>query len=72
MSIFLYSKIAPKLQVHGLMDNEKIAGVRYRRAFVTRYGLEVLAECERRVTASKHLDNSKGDAAEPIEQQAAT
>lgn len=50
---FFYFTICPALQIHGLTDNEKIAGVRYRRSYVTKLGLEVLAECERRVNLKK-------------------
>ena len=34
---FFYHNVCPKLQVHGLADNEKVAGVRYRRSFVSRF-----------------------------------
>jgi len=47
-SNFLYHNIAPKLAVHGLMENEKIAGVRYRRSFVSKKGLEFLAYYDRK------------------------
>jgi nucleoside 2-deoxyribosyltransferase len=44
---FLFFTVAPKLQIHGLVENEKVAGSSLRRVFVSRFGLEVLAECER-------------------------
>lgn len=37
---FLYSNVGPKLQVFGLVDNEKIAGVKYRRSFLTKKGID--------------------------------
>lgn len=50
---FFYYNLAPKLILHGLMENEKIAGVRYRRSFVTPKGRAVLAEITRRSSAQK-------------------
>lgn len=46
---FLYYKLCPELQVYGIISNEKVTGVRYRRSFVTQFGMELLAECDRRV-----------------------
>lgn len=43
---FFYHNLAPKLMLQGLMANEKVPGVRYRRSFVTQKGLSVLAEIE--------------------------
>ncbi|MNB59221.1 hypothetical protein D3C87_584760 [compost metagenome] len=40
---FVYFNLCPKLQIHGLVDNEKIAGVQYRRSYVTPLGLGFLA-----------------------------
>lgn len=45
-SFFFYS-VCPKLQVHGLAVNEKVAGVRYRRYAITPLGNAFLAEIER-------------------------
>ena len=50
---FYYFNVAPKLAVHGLIANEKVAGVRYRRSYLTRDGLNLLAEIERRSLAKK-------------------
>lgn len=44
--LFLFSIIAPKLHDCGLLQYEDVAGRHQRRAFVSRYGLEVLAACE--------------------------
>ncbi|VVM88686.1 hypothetical protein PS676_02659 [Pseudomonas fluorescens] len=44
---FVFFNICPKLQVHGLVDNEKVAGVQYRRSFVTPLGLRFLAYVEK-------------------------
>jgi len=44
---FIFFNISPKLQIHGLVDNEKVSGVQYRRAFVTPLGLSFLAYLEK-------------------------
>lgn len=46
---FLFYNVCPKLQVHGLVENEKVAGTRYRRYAVTKQGSTFLAEMERRI-----------------------
>lgn len=50
---FLYFNIAPKLIAHGLMDNEKVASVQWRRSFVSKKGLDFLAYYDRRAADSK-------------------
>lgn len=45
---FLFFNVCPKLQVHGLTLNEKVAGVRYRRYAVTPLGNAFLADMEKR------------------------
>ena len=44
----LYFNVCPKLQIHGLMVNEKVASARYRRFSLTRKGQEVLAYIDRK------------------------
>lgn len=44
--LFYYHKICPILQIHGLVENEKVPSVRYRRYFVTKKGIEFLAQHE--------------------------
>lgn len=44
---FLYFNVFPKLQVHGLADNEKISGVKYRRCYLTQLGIQLLAYLEK-------------------------
>lgn len=44
---FFYFNVCPKLQVHGLTENEKVPGVRYRRYGVTKLGNAFLADMER-------------------------
>lgn len=46
-TIFYYHNICPKLQVHGLIINEKVPGVRYRRSAVSELGHSFLAHIER-------------------------
>ena len=45
---FLYFNIAPKLQIHGLVVNEKVASVMWRRFAITQKGTELLAYLERK------------------------
>ncbi|MFZ3192936.1 MAG: DUF4062 domain-containing protein [Moraxellaceae bacterium] len=50
---FLYNNICPKLQIHGLMQNEKVSGAQYRRFAITKKGEEYLAYIERAHILSK-------------------
>jgi hypothetical protein len=50
---FLYHNMGPKLLLHGLVENEKVPGVKYRRTSVTKLGREFLAEMEKRVLLKK-------------------
>lgn len=50
---FLFYNVCPKLQVHGLLINEKVAGVRYRRYAVTSLGNAFLAEMDRTLVLKK-------------------
>lgn len=50
---YFYFTIAPRLQIYGIVDNEKVQGVRYRRTFVTKFGNEVLVEFEKRFLRKK-------------------
>lgn len=45
---FIYNNVCPKLQIHGLVQNEKVAGVRWRRFSTTKLGQEFLAYVERK------------------------
>ncbi len=48
---FIYSNVCPKLQVHGLVKNDKIPGIPYHRYTITKLGQEYLAYLDRK----KHL-----------------
>lgn len=50
---FMYHNLCPKLQIHGLVLNEKVAGVRWRRFSVTKRGNEFLAHLEKQKLRSK-------------------
>ena len=50
---FLYHNICPKLQIHGLVINEKVTSVRWRRFAVTKKGIEFLAYIEKKKLLSK-------------------
>ncbi len=45
---FFFFNICPKLQIHGLAEIEKVAGVRWRRYSITKKGTAFLADYERR------------------------
>lgn len=50
---FMYHNLCPKLQIHGLVINEKIAGVTWRRYSVTKRGNEFLAYLEKKKLRNK-------------------
>ncbi|MDR6163044.1 DUF4062 domain-containing protein [Pseudomonas fluorescens] len=60
-SRFLYFNICPKLQIHGLTENEKVPGVRYRRYCVTKLGLQILAHIEKEQIALKKKETAGQD-----------
>lgn len=68
---FFYFNIFPKLQAHGLADNEKVPSVRYRRSFLNKAGRAFFAEMERqKILAQKNDKGSEAAAinsASPIE-----
>ncbi|HIF7278322.1 TPA: DUF4062 domain-containing protein [Yersinia enterocolitica] len=45
---FMYFTLCPKLQIHGLVLNEKVPSVRYRRYATTQKGLSFLAYVEKK------------------------
>lgn len=44
---YLYFTISPMLKVHGLMENEKVTGAKYRRYVITDKGTKLLAYVEK-------------------------
>lgn len=44
---FLFYEVSPMLKIHGLMENEKVTGVRYRRYVATELGTKLLAYVEK-------------------------
>ena len=50
---FLYQNVCPKLQIHGLVQNEKVASVRWRRFSITKKGQEFLAYIEKKKLKSE-------------------
>jgi Domain of unknown function (DUF4062) len=50
---FMFYNVCPKLQVHGLTINERVAGVRYRRYAITQLGSAFLADMERTLVLAK-------------------
>ncbi|MCH1782773.1 DUF4062 domain-containing protein [Psychrobacter glaciei] len=43
LDTFLYYNVCPKLQIHGLVINEKVASVQWRRFAITQNGIQLLA-----------------------------
>ncbi|MEQ9873231.1 DUF4062 domain-containing protein [Pectobacterium brasiliense] len=54
---FLYHSISPMLRIHGLMENEKIASVKYRRYVISAQGLKLLSYLEK--NRIKHENEEK-------------
>ncbi|EGR1699863.1 DUF4062 domain-containing protein [Vibrio parahaemolyticus] len=48
LTSFVYGSICPRLQIHDLVINEKVASVKYRRFALTKKGQELLAYIERK------------------------
>ncbi|MGO2214445.1 hypothetical protein [Psychrobacter sp. JB193] len=49
---FLYNNVCPKLKIHGLVQNEKVASVRWRRFSITKKGQDFLAYLEKKKLTS--------------------
>lgn len=56
---FYYYSVLPKLQIHELSENEKVAGVKYRRSYVNKEGQKFLAWYERRILEKKRASKSE-------------
>lgn len=56
---FFYHNVCPKLQVHGLVSNEKVVGVTYRRYATTDLGNRFLAFLEKSLIARKKSGKGK-------------
>ncbi|WP_373960423.1 DUF4062 domain-containing protein [Vibrio gigantis] len=53
LETFLYFNVCPKLQVHGLVVNEKVASVQWRRFAITQKGIELLAHLDKQKLLAK-------------------
>lgn len=56
---FFYHNVCPKLQVHGLVINEKVPSVRYRRSYVSPSGNAFLAQMERVIHLADYEDKDR-------------
>lgn len=56
---FFYFNVCPKLHVHGLVENEKVPGVRYRRYAITKAGTAFLADFDRWEFEIKQADEKR-------------
>lgn len=61
---FYYFNILPKLQAHGLAENEKVAGARYRRSFLNKKGQALFAAIEKRALLKKKKKETVSDTEE--------
>ncbi|MDV6254434.1 DUF4062 domain-containing protein [Vibrio sp. EA2] len=50
---FMYHNVCPKLQIHGLVINEKVASVQWRRFNITKKGNDYLAYLDRKLHLSE-------------------
>ena len=53
---FMFSNIAPKLQIHGLVKIDRVPNAQYRIATTTSKGDQFLAEVQRRIARSKQKE----------------
>ena len=60
-SRFLYFNICPKLQIHGVTENEEVTGTKLRRFFVTPFGMKLLANIEKERSAQKSIKKISTD-----------
>ena len=65
---FFYHNISPKLQVHGLTFNEKVAGVQYRRSTTTKLGNDFLAYLDKKLLQIKQNKKQKPSLNKPIKE----
>lgn len=63
--IFYYNNICPKLQVHGLIINEKVPSVQYRRSYVSSLGNAFLAYLEKSILL-KEKESSEQEVIEKL------
>jgi hypothetical protein len=64
--LFCYYNVCPKLQVHGLTENEKVPGVRYRRYAVTKLGNAFLADMERMLLLQRETEKADEQVVPPV------
>lgn len=53
-ALFLYNIVCPKLQLHGLVENERVPSVQYRRYSLTARGTKFLASLEKELIRKKN------------------
>jgi hypothetical protein len=59
VTTFFYFNVLPKLQAHGLADNERVPGVQYRRSFLNKAGKAFFAELQRKILAAKKVREAR-------------
>ena len=53
LTSYVYGHICPRLQIHDLVVNEKVASVKYRRFSLTKQGQKLLAYIEKKKLIDK-------------------
>jgi hypothetical protein len=59
LTSFAFFTLCPKLQTYDLVQNEKVAGVRYRRYAITKKGTQFFAFVEKRLHTTKEQQQAK-------------
>lgn len=59
LTSFAFFTLCPKLQTYELVQNEKVAGVRYRRYAITKKGTQFFAFIEKRVHTTKSQEQAR-------------
>lgn len=57
-TLFVYNDLCPKLQTYDIVQNEKVAGVQYRRYAITKKGTQFFAYIEKRTLQKKEKKRS--------------
>ena len=58
---FAYFTLCPRLQTYDLVQNEKVAGVRYRRYAITKKGTQFFAYIEKMLHKTKSLKKNTAE-----------
>ncbi|WP_069622891.1 DUF4062 domain-containing protein [Methyloceanibacter marginalis] len=65
LSRFHYFNVLPKLQAHGLAENERVTGTKYRRSFLNKAGQKFFADLEKKFLLAKNKESQASPSSEP-------